>query len=102
VGDYNDPNTFLDMFVSDGPNNNTGWSNAKYDQLIDQAKSAANPEQRMAILREAEEILLEDMPIVPIYFYVSINMVRPHVKGFHANIQDLHPLQFLQVDKVLH
>ena len=102
VGDYNDPNTFLDMFVSDGPNNNTGWSNAKYDQLIDQAKSAANPNQRMAILRDAEAILLEDMPIVPIYFYVSINMVRPHVKGFHANIQDLHPLQFLQVDKVLH
>lgn len=99
IGDYPDPNTFLDMFVTGGENNETGWSNKKYDELIEGARSEADPEKRFAMLREAEEILVQEMPILPIYFYVSINMVRPYVKNFYPNLQDLHPLHILEIDE---
>ncbi len=99
IADYPDPNTFLDMFVTDGPQNNTNWSNPKYDALIEQAATEADPEQRMEILREAEEILMEELPIIPIYFYVTTNMVQPYVKGFHPNVIDTHPLHLLRIEK---
>ena len=46
IGDYPDPNTFLDMFVTDGENNQTGWSNRQYDQLIEKASSETDPRAR--------------------------------------------------------
>lgn len=99
IGDYPDPNTFLDMFVTDGGQNQTGWSHRRYDELIAGAAAESDPERRMEMLREAEEILMAELPIIPIYFYVSINMVKPHVRGFTANILDLHPLHVLRIDK---
>jgi oligopeptide transport system substrate-binding protein len=96
IGDYPDPNTFLDMFVTDGGQNQTGWSNSRYDELIEMAAAEPDPERRLAQLHEAEAILMNELPILPIYFYVSINMVKPHVKGFTANILDLHPLHILR------
>lgn len=97
VGDYPDPNTFLDMFVTDGANNETGWSHAEYDALIQRAKKIDDPAERMAALAEAETILMQELPIIPLYFSVSVNMVNPKVEGFHPNIQDLHPLHFLKI-----
>jgi len=99
IGDYPDPNTFLDMFVTGGENNETGWSNQKYDDLIHSARTEPDSEKRFEMLREAEAILVDEMPILPIYFYVSINMVRPYVKNFHPNLQDLHPLHILEIDE---
>jgi oligopeptide transport system substrate-binding protein len=97
TGDYADPNTFLDMFVTDGPNNQTGWSNAEYDRLIEAAKHVS-AEERLKLLSQAERILMDELPILPIYFYVTKNMVNPRVKGFRSNIQDLHPLDLLSVE----
>jgi oligopeptide transport system substrate-binding protein len=97
VGDYPDPNTFLDMFVTNGPNNQTNWSNAEYDKLIEEAKYLSGDE-RMAVLTKAERILMDELPIIPIYFYVSKNMVNPKVKGFYNSIQDLHPIEILSVE----
>ncbi|MGI8980331.1 MAG: peptide ABC transporter substrate-binding protein [Pirellulaceae bacterium] len=99
VADYSDPNTFLDMFVTDGPNNQTGWSNAEYDRLIREAAKEADEQERIAMLRQAEEILLTEQPILPIYSYVSNNLVKPYVKGFSANVRDDHPLHLLWIDK---
>jgi len=134
IGDYPDPNTFLDMFVTDGPNNQTNWSNAVYDDRIEAARSESDPQVRMAMFHDAEAILMnhwddvrdddvrrrlervraEDpaaggLPIIPIYSYVSINMVRPYVKavppydkygtGFFGNIQDIHPLHIMRIDQ---
>ena len=98
IGDYPDPNTFLDMFVTDGTNNQTGWSNASYDGLIKQAAEERDPEKRLALFLQAEEILLDEIPIIPFHFSVSKNLVRPGVKGFFRNIQDIHPLTFLSLD----
>ena len=98
VGDYLDPNTFLDMFVTGGENNNTGWSNTEYDQLIESAQSELDSEKRLAILREAEVILMKEGPLLPLFFYVSRNLVRPRIQGFWNNLQDAHPLKYLRID----
>lgn len=99
IGDYIDPNTYIDMYVTDGENNQTGWSNSEYDALVEQAKSVRDPAERLAVLRKAEAILMEEMPIIPIYFYVSRNMVRPYVRGFYNNLQDMHPLHKMWIDR---
>jgi oligopeptide transport system substrate-binding protein len=99
TGDYLDPNTFLDMFVTGGANNQTGWSSLQYDRLIDQAASEIDRQKRFELLRQAETILLDELPIIPIYFRVSQNMVRPYVKGFYENVQDVHPLSALWIER---
>lgn len=99
IGDYLDPYTFLDMFVTDGENNNTGWSNSRYDQLIADAKVEPDEQKRLEMLTEAERILMDELPIVPIYYYVSRNMVKPHIRGFYNNLQDIHPLRAIWIDR---
>jgi len=100
IGDYVDPNTFLDMFVTDGGNNETGWSNEEYDDLIlNRIPAEDDDEKRMQLLRQAEEILLREMPIIPLYYGISSAMVRPYVKGYHNNILNVHPLKDISVDQ---
>jgi oligopeptide transport system substrate-binding protein len=99
VGDYADPNTFLDMFVTDGENNQTGWSNLEYDRLIRLATTQTDPDERMATLHQAEQILMDELPVIPIYFYVSANMVQPYVRGFYGNIQDRHDIVDMWIDR---
>lgn len=99
IGDYIDPNTYIDMYVTGGENNQTGWSNSQYDALVEQAKSIRDPAERLEVMRQAEAILMDELPIVPIYFYVSRNMVRPHVRGFYNNLQDMHPLHKMWIDR---
>ena len=73
VGDYNDPNTFLDMFVTGGGNNRTGWSRKEYDDLIAAAAREVDSPNAYEIFREAERILVTDeAPICPLYYYVGI------------------------------
>ncbi len=90
IGDYPDPNTFVDLFVTDGENNRTGWSNARYDELVRGAALETDPAERLAMLAQAEAILLEELPILPIYSYVTQNVVNPRLGGFHENIVDDH------------
>jgi oligopeptide transport system substrate-binding protein len=99
VGDYPDPNTFLDMWTSTSGQNQTGWSNEKFDQLIADAGREGDPQKRMGMLREAEQILLDESPILPIYWRVSKNLVKPHVQGWFLNAQDTHPLNLIWIDK---
>ena len=95
VGDYNDPNTFLDMFVTGGGNNNTGWSNARFDELIAAAARENDRDRRFAIFREAEKILVTDeAPICPLYYYVGIQFYDPdRLGGIEANLLDEHPIK---------
>ena len=98
IGDYADPNTFLDMFVTGGENNCTGWGNAEYNELIAAAAVETDAAKRLGLLRQAETILMDEMPIIPFYNYVSKNMVKPTIRGFYNNIQDTHPLSALWID----
>lgn len=87
IGDYVDPNTFLDMWVKDGGNNRTGWSNSRYDEIILKlAPQTADRVLRYKLMAEAEAILLEAMPIIPIYIYNSKSLVHPSLKGLQPNI----------------
>ncbi len=88
VGDYYDPNTFLDMFVTAGGNNQTGWSNPHYDELIRLAGQAKSQEERYDYFQQAETILVEEVPIIPLYTYVTNALVKPSVKNWHTNIMD--------------
>lgn len=92
VGDYNDPETFINMFVTNGGNNDTGWSNSQYDQMLQQANATTDSAVRMQIMHNMEKILVEDeVPIVPIYQYVGISLYRTEkLGGFVPNFVDDH------------
>jgi oligopeptide transport system substrate-binding protein len=90
IGDYADPNTFLDMFVSGGENNRTGWGNPRYDELIRLAASEPDKAHRLEHFVAAETVLLEELPIMPLYYYVTRNLVNPRLGGFFENVQDEH------------
>jgi oligopeptide transport system substrate-binding protein len=98
VPDYSDPNTFLDMFLTGGAHNNTNWGNKRYDELIELAGAEPDNTRRMAYFQEAERLLLDEQPIIPIYFYVTSNLVNPRVQNFTLNPQDTHPLHVLRVE----
>src|SRR5450756_278134 len=86
-GDYMDPNTFLDMWVTgSGTNEGTGYSNKTYDALIAKAKVTVDPKARMATLHAAEKILMTDMPIDPIYYCTNPVLLSKHVKNFYQSV----------------
>jgi oligopeptide transport system substrate-binding protein len=95
VGDYPDPNTFLDMFLTGGGNNRTGWSSAEYDELIAKAARELDPAQRFGTLKRAEDLLVKAaVPVCPIYYYVGIQLYDPErLGGIRANVLDEHPLR---------
>ncbi|MSR62472.1 MAG: peptide ABC transporter substrate-binding protein [Planctomycetes bacterium] len=94
IGDYADANNFLEVFVGGGENNRTGWRNERYDGLVGEAARELEPARRATLLAQAEALLLEELPILPIYSYVSQNLVNPRLDGFFANVQDTHPPKF--------
>ena len=85
-GDYLDPNSFLDCFVTGAGNNRTGWSSPAYDALIAQAARERDPQKRNAIFFEAETILLDELPILPIYIYTQKYLQDPALKGLQPNV----------------
>ena len=95
VGDYLDPNTFLELFTSRSRNNRTGWKDDRYDRLIDEANRQSDPVLREKMLQEAETILVrEGLPIVPVYFYAGVNFFDgDRVEGIHFNLLDEHPVR---------
>jgi oligopeptide transport system substrate-binding protein len=86
--DYVDPGTFMDIFLTDSGNNNTGWSNAEYDRLCHLAASTGDTSARYAAYDKAETILLDEMPIIPIYVYSNPRLIQPNVKGWYPNLLD--------------
>lgn len=100
IGDYVDPNNFLDLFLSGGGNNNTGFSDPRYDDLIlNKAPRAATQEERFEIFYEAETLLMEQMPIIPIFTYTSKHLIHPSVKGLPSNLMDSLNLKYVWLDK---
>ncbi len=95
IGDYNDPNTFLDMFMSHNGNNRTGWKSATYDRLLHEASAEVDPVRRFARLREAETLLVcDEAPIAPLYYYAGLEYYdAERVHGIFANVRAEHPLR---------
>ena len=99
IGDYVDPNTFLDMFVTDGGNNKTGFSNGRYDEIIFQdAPAASDRETRYELLYEAEQLMLNEMPIIPIYTYKSKHLKVESLQGMPANLMDYYNYKYVSLE----
>ena len=97
IGDYLDPNTFLDMYTSHSGNNDTGWSNPRYDTLIAEAAQTTDRQRRFALFRQAEALLMEELPIMPVYTYVNKALVSPEVHGWYPNLLDIHPYKYISL-----
>ena len=95
VGDYNDANTFLDMFMSNNGNNRTGWKNPRYDALLREANSQLDSKKRARVLQQAEILLVrEQAPILPLYYYAGLEYFDENkIKGIFPNALDVHPIQ---------
>jgi len=98
IGDYLDPNSFLACYVGGDGNNRTGWSNPRYDALIRGAAVETDAAKRLAMLAEAETLLLSESPIIPIYQYTATELVKPYVRGLYPTALDVHPLTYVWID----
>ncbi|KEP25880.1 MULTISPECIES: peptide ABC transporter substrate-binding protein [Bacillus] len=82
LGDFNDPVNFLELYKDkDGGNNDTGWENKEYKQLLNDSAKETDKTKREEMLKKAEEILINDMPVAPIYFYTQLWVQDPKLKG---------------------
>ena len=99
IGDYEDPNTFLDLMRPNRGNNKTGWENMEYDSLVQKANTINNQAERYELLYKAEEILIENMPVIPLYTYVRAYQLSPDVKGFSPHILDHHHPKFIYLER---
>lgn len=90
VGDFNDAATFLDLFRSNSPLNDTGFSDPRYDELLDEAASVQDSDRRAALLQQAERRLLHAHAVLPLYYYVSRHLVKPDIGGWQDNVMDRH------------
>jgi oligopeptide transport system substrate-binding protein len=95
VGDYNDANTFLEMFTTGNGNNRTGWASPEYDALVAAAAAEADVQKRFGIFQQAERQLISQACVVlPIYFYVGVQFYHgDRLKGVQANMIDDHPFR---------
>ncbi|PKR83839.1 peptide ABC transporter substrate-binding protein [Heyndrickxia camelliae] len=99
VGDYVDPMTFMDLWVSNGSYNDAKWSNKDYDALIKKAKTSMDPATRMTAMHDAEKILMDEMPIIPIYFYTKPYALKSYVSGFFTPINRYPQYIYADINK---
>ena len=86
LADFVDPSNFMDLMLSYSGNNHSAWKNKQYDELVETAMTMKSEQDRYALYQQAEQILIDDMPIIPIYFYSHIHLVQPSLQGWHDNI----------------
>ncbi|HSK38805.1 MAG TPA: peptide ABC transporter substrate-binding protein [Arenibaculum sp.] len=100
IGDYNDPNSFLELLRSDiGEQNPSAYSNPEFDELMIRAGQEKDAEARMELMQRAEAVMLEDHAILPLYFYTRPHMAGTHVKGWVDNIMNFHPTRYVSIEK---
>lgn len=97
MGDYADPMTMLDLFMTGNPQNDPKWSNAKFDELLKKAKTETDQKVRMDSMKEAEKIMMEEMPVIPIYFYTQPYVTKPNVKGIYKVILNYPFLTYAEI-----
>jgi oligopeptide transport system substrate-binding protein len=99
TADYLDATTFLDMWLSDSGNNHTGWKDPAYDALAARALTIADPKARAAVLAEAETLVLDAAPIIPIYFNTHVYLLSPSVQGWQPTPMDHTDYRYVSLEK---
>ena len=98
IADYNDAYSFLQVLRSDFGVNLPRYGSDRYDRLLDEAALAGDGARRAALLAQAERLLLEDVPLVPLYVYVSKHLVAPRVRGWYDNVMNVTYSKDLRLD----
>ena len=97
AGDFLDPVTFLDLFVTGGGNNWTGWGDSAYDGLIGAAARESDPRARFEIFQKTESLLLEEGPVAPLYFGAHSYLIQPTVKGWKPALLGYHRYAYVRL-----
>jgi oligopeptide transport system substrate-binding protein len=97
IADYADPSSFLDLFVGGSGLNHAFYRGDRFDTLLGAAAEASGA-ARMALLQQAEAQLMQDMPVIPLYYYVSRHLVSPAVTGYQDNVRDIHLSRYLDLE----
>jgi oligopeptide transport system substrate-binding protein len=99
IADYKDPESFLGLARRASGNNFSHYSNDEYERLMDEAAAAgADPAKRMALLAEAERVMIDDLAFIPMLFFSYHNIVSSRVKGWEENVLDVHPSRFVSIE----
>lgn len=97
--DYPDPDNFMTLFTTESGNNNTGWSNKRYDELINMARGEGNREKRIKMYDEAQRILLEeDIAIIPLFFTAQNLLIKPYIKELRLDAMELLYLKKMRIE----
>ena len=99
AADYVDPYSFLSIFATDGGDNGTGWKDESYVKLLDFANRTLDPERRNQLLAEAETLLLNEQPIIPLTTSSTNWLKKPYVKGMYPNALTIHPWKFVYIER---
>lgn len=95
IADFNDASSFLTMFTSGHAKNDTGYANSGYDKLVGDITISQDSDIRIKLVGQAEQMLLDDQVVIPIYHYVSRHLVKPDIRGYQANAMDHHYSRFM-------
>jgi len=99
IADYNDASNFLDTFRIQSPNNDPRYANPSFDLLVNQASATPDAQDRQQALESAERVMLNDYPIIPLYYFVSKRLVKPYVVGVKPSPLDHVPSKSLKIEK---
>lgn len=88
IGDYNDAYNFLEILHSQSGLNDPGWNNPDYDALLEAAANEIDLERRAELMHQAEQLVLQEVPVIPVYFYVTKRLVKPWVGNYRPHVQD--------------
>jgi oligopeptide transport system substrate-binding protein len=99
VGDYMDPYTFLYLYYSPQNAGGTGWWDAKYDRLLDEANNTVDPQARLEKLAEAELFMMQNQIVVPLGVPGTNWIKKPYVKGLYPNPGTLHAWKFVYIER---
>ena len=97
IGDYNDPMTFLSLWETGNGNNDTGWSNERYDELLEKARNESDSKKRRQYMQKAEALVLKKGPVIPIYEYSSNMLLNQRVEGFEPHNRNIHLIKDLSL-----
>jgi oligopeptide transport system substrate-binding protein len=93
IADYVDPHAFLEIWSTGNGNNDTNWSNPEYDRLLQAALEAKTEAERYEIYQKLDAILVDEVPVIPIYYYTCNHAISPKVKGWFPTLLDNHPFK---------